>query len=150
MVAPRLSTRIPLGDAVPKDIQTDYREACSVLPISAKASAALSRRVLETILIEQGYKDGTLYQKIQDALNAGTLPENVTKVIDVVRIVGNASAHSQNRDGIVAVEPGDAEWLLDIIERFISHLYIKPAEDAATATADKARAESLSRRTSSA
>lgn len=150
MVAPRLSTRIPLGDAVPEDIQTDYREACSVLPISPKASAALSRRVLESILIEQGHKGWNLQKKIQSALCCGGLPKNITEVIDVVRMVGNASAHSQNPHGIVAVEPGDAEWLLDIIERFISHLYIKPAEDAATATADKARAESLSRRTSSA
>lgn len=147
MVAPRFATRIPLGHAVPESIATDYREACSVLPISAKASAALSRRVLEAILTDLGYKDGTLYQKIQGALSADALPQNVTEVIDVVRIVGNASAHSHNRDGIIAVEPVDAEWLLEIIERFISHFYTQPAEDAATAAADKARAEALSHRT---
>lgn len=147
MVAPRLATRIPLGDAVPESIATDYREACSVLPISPKASAALSRRVLESILIDRGYETGDLYEKIQQVSSDDVLPQNLIEVIDVVRIVGNASAHSKNRHGIIAVDPVDAEWLLDIIERFISHFYTQPAEDAAIAAADKARAEALSHRT---
>ena len=147
-IAPLLATRIPLGDAVPESIATDYREACSVLPISPKASAALSRRVLESILIEQGYKKGALSRKIKRALRDGILPKNVADIIDIVRMVGNASAHLKNHHGIVSVETKDAKWLLDIIERLIEHFYNKPEADANIAAADKAKKADLFQRKS--
>ena len=37
------------------DIAEDYNQAAIVLPYSPKASAALSRRCLQTILTEAGY-----------------------------------------------------------------------------------------------
>jgi hypothetical protein len=46
---PIASTRGPTPREVPANIACDYEEACSVLPLSAKASAALSRRCLQTI-----------------------------------------------------------------------------------------------------
>src|SRR5712664_4064201 len=41
---PRGANRGPVPPDVPPDVAQDYTEACNVLPISAKASAALSRR----------------------------------------------------------------------------------------------------------
>jgi len=54
---------------VPKNIKKDYEEACAVLPVSEKASAALSRRCLQAVLREQGYKQHDLAKQI-DALLA--------------------------------------------------------------------------------
>ncbi len=44
----------PAPGEVPPEVRVDYDEACSVLPLSAKASAALSRRLLERVLENPG------------------------------------------------------------------------------------------------
>lgn len=46
--------RKPTPAEVPQDIKEDYEEACRTLPISEKASAALSRRCLQSILRDKG------------------------------------------------------------------------------------------------
>src|SRR6516225_4869139 len=48
--------QIPLP-AFCESIATDYVEACRVLLASAKASAALSRRCLQVMVHDQGYKN---------------------------------------------------------------------------------------------
>jgi uncharacterized protein YbaR (Trm112 family) len=55
LIFPRLVSRKPVDDAVPVELAADYLEACKVLSDSAKASAAISRRVVQAILEEQGY-----------------------------------------------------------------------------------------------
>jgi hypothetical protein len=50
------ASRGPVPPEVPAEIAQDYIESCNVLPISAKASAALSRRCLQNILHAHGYK----------------------------------------------------------------------------------------------
>jgi len=54
MIHPKGSNRGPVPPEVPKHIADDYTEACLVLPISPKASAALSRRCLQAILRAHG------------------------------------------------------------------------------------------------
>jgi hypothetical protein len=44
---PRASSRAALSDAVPEDVASDFREAVETLPVSPKASAGLSRRILQ-------------------------------------------------------------------------------------------------------
>ncbi len=51
------SNRGPVPIEVPGDIASDYIEACNVLPISPKASAALARRCLQAMLHSNGYRD---------------------------------------------------------------------------------------------
>ena len=58
------SNRGPVPPEVPAYIGQDYVEACRVLPFSAKASAALSRRCLQAILHEQGYRGRDLASEI--------------------------------------------------------------------------------------
>ena len=65
---PRLAARKPIDENVPDLFKGDYLEACNVLSVSVKASAALSRRVLESILHHQGYSGGSLEQKIDSTL----------------------------------------------------------------------------------
>src|SRR5947209_2335178 len=59
-VHPVGSNRGPTPREVPKEISTDYDEACQVLPVSPKASAALVRRCLQAMLHAHGYKDKDL------------------------------------------------------------------------------------------
>lgn len=63
------ASRGPVPPEVPKEIAEDYIEACNVLPISAKASAALARRCLQNILHGHGYKAKDLANEIDLLLN---------------------------------------------------------------------------------
>jgi hypothetical protein len=123
---------------VPPNIAGDYREACQVLPLSAKASAALSRRCLQTILRDHGYKDRDLAREIdlllseKDPLKA--LPLVVRQTIDAIRNFGNFSAHPINDQTtlqVIDVEPHEAEWCLEIVEALFEHFYVAPAAAAA-------------------
>ena len=131
-----LPERKPIGDGVPDNLKEDYEEACKVLSISPKASAALSRRVLQAILLEQGYQRRNLFRQIEAVLNESdaskTLPFNLKNTIDAVRNFGNFSAHpitDTTSFQIIDVEPEEAEWCLEIIESLFDYYYIRPAAD---------------------
>ena len=74
---PRTQTR-PLSPDVPLDYATDFREACAILSDSPKASAALSRRMLQRLLREQGkVKPGDLSKEIDEAMQS--LPAHLAR-----------------------------------------------------------------------
>ena len=84
------------SEAIPQALKEDYLEACEVLEISPKASAVLSRRVLQGILKEQGYDSRNLHQQIIDVLaqdGPAALTGSLRDTIDVIRHFGNFSAH---------------------------------------------------------
>lgn len=129
MVYPLLTTRDFDLTHVPKHIAEDYQEACSVLSFSPKASAALSRRCLQTILREQGFADKSLFKEIQNAIDSNKLPSHITDSIDAIRNIGNFAAHPQkdtNSGEILPVEIGEAEWNLDVLEYLFDYYYIQP------------------------
>lgn len=152
MVYPGGANRGPVPPAVPMSVAGDYTEACNVLPISPKASAALARRCLQTILREHGYKAKDLAQEIQLLLDepspAKGIPVTLRTAIDGIRNFGNFSAHpitDKSTLQIIDVEPHEAEWCLEIIEEMFDHFYVRPAHakakkaalDAKLATAGK-------------
>ena len=117
---------------MPAHIKEDYEEACKVLPISEKASAALSRRCLQAILKEKGYTQRNLAVQIDALLEetdpAKAIPTTLRETVDVIRNFGNFSAHlitDQTTLQIIAVEP-EAEWCLGILEDTFDHCYVKP------------------------
>lgn len=133
-VFPRGNSRAPVPPEVPEHIAQDYTEACEVLPISAKASAALSRRCLQTMLHEHGYKARDLYQEIDLILNekdaAKAIPNTLRNTIDGIRHFGNFSAHpitDLTTLQIIDVEPHEAEYCLETIEEMFEHFYVRPA-----------------------
>ena len=137
MVYPQFPKRSPVDDSVPEAFKVDYIEACNVLPISAKASAALSRRVLQGILKQNGYTSSNLARQIDAALSEGdpqkSLPPTIRKTIDAVRNFGNFAAHpitDQTSLQVIDVENGEAEWCLEIVEALFNHYYIQPALNA--------------------
>ena len=136
-VWPHVVARTPLGDEIPSALKADYSEACEVLPISPKASAALSRRVLQALLQEQGYTGGNLARQVDAVLSetdpSKVLPTSIKASVDAIRNFGNFSAH-QTTDSIssqiIDVEPEEAKWCLEIVERLFDHYYVGPAADA--------------------
>ena len=74
---------------LPSAIAADYKEACETLAISERASAAHSRRILQTILQQQGYNQRDLAQQIDALLNdidpAKAIPSSLRSTIDAIR-----------------------------------------------------------------
>jgi hypothetical protein len=133
-VYPIGASRGPVPQEVPKDIAQDYVEACNVLPISAKASAALSRRCLQKMLHAHNYKAKDLAKEI-DLLMDETdpkkaLPHKLRETVDGIRNFGNFSAHpidDKTTLQVIDVDPHEAEWCLQILEDMFEHFYVGPA-----------------------
>lgn len=128
---PKAPSRTPLSPEVPEEYASDYREACLTLVDSPKASAALSRRCLQHLLREEAkVKKGNLADEIQQMLDAGKLPSHLLDSLDAVRHIGNFAAHpikSKASGEIIDVEPGEAEWNLDVLETLFDYFFVQPA-----------------------
>ena len=99
---------------------------------SKKASAALSRRILQSILASKGgAKTKDLAEQIDEVLTK--LPPSLANNVDAIRHVGNFAAHetkSKASGEIIDVEDGEAEWLLDVLEELFDFYYVAPAQAA--------------------
>ena len=129
LIRPKAPARAPLPSEVPEQFAADYREACLVLPDSAKASAALSRRCLQNLLREHfKAKHGNLSDEIDEVLPK--LPTHLAGAVDGIRNFGNFAAHpmkSERSGEILEVEPGEAEWCLDVLESLFDFCFVQPA-----------------------
>ncbi len=107
----------------------DYEEAVAVLSKSKQASAALSRRCLQQVLVEKGgAKLKDLTTQIDEVLPK--LPHYLADNVDAVRQVGNFAAHplkSKSTGEIVKVEQGEAEWLSEVLAELFEFYYVAPA-----------------------
>ncbi len=131
LIYPRAPSRVPLSKEVPDEFAREYREACTVLADSPKASAALSRRCLQRLLRgKAGVKPSNLADEIQEVMDSGTLPPYIAESIDDVRNIGNFAAQpmkSERTGEIVDVEPGEADWNLDVLEALFNFYFVQPA-----------------------
>lgn len=129
VIYPLSTLRDPVPQDVPASIKADYEEAALILPLSPKGSAALSRRCLQAVLVEAGkVTKKNLSGQIDEV--TPKLPAYLDEVLDQVRIIGNFSAHplkDTNSGAIVEVEPGEAEWNLDVLDELFDFYYVKPA-----------------------
>ena len=146
IVYPQSSASKSAPQEVPRDIAEDYKESREVLSISPKASAALSRRCLQSILDGHGYTAKNLAKQI-DAVLAETdtsksLPPALVDTIDAIRNFGNFSAHpidDKTTNQIIEVEDHEAEFCLEILDEMFDHFYVRPAKAAARKAALNAK-----------
>jgi hypothetical protein len=129
---PKGSARTPVPIEVPLGIAEDYTEACLVIDDSLKASAALSRRCLQNLLLDKaGVKKGNLDGQIQTVIDSGKLPSHLADDIDAIRNIGNFAAHpnkSLSTGEVLDVEPTEAEWNLEVLEALFDFYYVQPAK----------------------
>lgn len=128
MVWPLSSAR-PVPKEVPEHITGDYSEAALVLNLSSKTSAALSRRCLQTVLREAG---SASHHNLSDQIEAimPQLPTYIAESVDAIRNIGNFAAHPMkdtSSNQILDVEPGEAEWNLDVLDMLFDFFYVQPA-----------------------
>lgn len=129
LVWPRVAYRAPVPAGVPDGVRADYEEAALVLPVSPKASAAMSRRCLQNLLIEkENVPDGdSLAQQVEAVM--GRYPAYISENIDAIRNFGNFSTHpikATETAQIIEVDDHEAEWLLEIIEQLLAYYYVEP------------------------
>lgn len=132
LVFPKRVARAACPKEVPDEYADDYQEAVTVLGDSPKASAALSRRCLQHILREKGgATQRDLADQIDYVMANAHLPSHISDSIDAVRNVGNFAAHplkSKASGEIVEVEPGEAEWNLQVLESLFDYYFVQPAK----------------------
>src|SRR6266571_2015589 len=134
LVRPKGASRPPAPAEVTAgapSVAADYAEACLVLADSPKASAALSRRALQQLLRDKaGTTQRDLAPAIQEVLDSKQLPSHLARDPDAVRNTGNFAAHplkSTSTGAIIEVEPGEAEWNLDVLEGLFDFYFVQPA-----------------------
>lgn len=130
LIEPQIGSR-PIPPEVPPDLAEDYNEASLVLHLSPKASAALSRRCLQNCIREaKGIKKGSLEREIDEVIAQRLVSSGLAEQLDAVRNIGNFAAHpikSTSTGDVVEVEPGEAEWNLDVLDGLFEEWYVQPA-----------------------
>lgn len=119
------SSAKPQPDYIPAPLRTDYLEACRIVELSPKSSAAMSRRCLQGMIRDfwKTPKVQNLYQEIE-AIKDKVDPLT-WQAIHAVREVGNIGAHmKQDINVIVDVEPQEAELLIGLIETLFKDWYV--------------------------
>jgi Domain of unknown function (DUF4145) len=120
----------PLPDEVPLNYRRDFSEASRTLAISPMASAALSRRILQHLFHDElQIKHNSLAAEIEQFIKRSGVPSQLTDAIDAIRNVGNFAAHplKDSQTGmVIEVEPGEAEWLLDVLEAMFDFVFVQP------------------------
>lgn len=121
---------------IPTDIVDPYRqdfiEAIQTLHISSKASAALSHRIIQALLRDKARtKAKDLRNQIDEVLEDKFLPSYIADDLHAVRNIGNFAAHEMKdklSGEILDVEPGEAEWTLNVAEAMLDFYFVEPAK----------------------
>lgn len=123
LVSPSSSAK-QYPDYIPKAIRDDYEEAYSIVDLSPKASATLSRRCLQGMIRDfWNIHKKRLVEEINELQSL--IPASQWNAINALRKVGNIGAHmEQDVNTIVDVDSGEAEKLLKLIELLIDKWYI--------------------------
>jgi hypothetical protein len=129
IIYPKFSLR-SVESEVPEPYKSEFLEATAILNISPKASAALSRRMLQNILHKQfSIEKRSLADEIDEFIHMQGVPSHLAGAIDAIRNIGNFGAHplkDLHSGEIVDVEPGEAEWLLDVLESLFDFTFVQP------------------------
>ena len=112
-------------DYIPQAIRSDYEEACSIVNLSPKASATLSRRCLQGMIRDFfQVSKANLFEEINAIKDK--IPTEQWAVLDGLRRIGNIGAHMERDINlIVDIEPGEAQKLIKLIELLLQQWYIE-------------------------
>jgi hypothetical protein len=92
---PRALDTLPVPGAVPLDLVSEFREAELTASVAAwRAASAMLRSVLEKTLKHNGYKKGSLADKIDEAANDGAITAaRSRRAHEDIRVLGNDVLH---------------------------------------------------------
>jgi hypothetical protein len=109
---------------LPAAVLDDYHEACLTLETSPKASAALARRCLSSMLRDYWrVQPGSLSDEFRQV--KGAVDPLTWEAIESVRNTGLIGARMETEGAEVqAAESGEAKLLIDLIETLIQDWYV--------------------------
>ncbi len=85
---------------------------------------------MQNVLREKfGIERSSLAQEIDNFIQLNGVPSYLTDAIDAIRNIGNFAAHplkDTHSGEIVDVEPGEAEWLLEVLEALFDFAFVQP------------------------
>lgn len=118
------------ADLVLAAINQDLQEASAIVDLSPRASAVLSRRIVQSVMrdfYEVG-KHKDLHSEIEAARNK--MPEALYEALMSIKSLGNIGAHPERDiDLIVTVDGEEAALLLSVVRYLIESTYIKRADE---------------------
>ena len=132
LIYPKFPVSKKISLYVPKKYADLYLEASQVNNISPRASATLSRYILQSILHEElDIEKRNLEQEIAELEHNPSIPSTIIAMLQVFRKIANFGAHpkkSTNSKEIIEVESGEAEVMLELIDELFDYVFIKPKQ----------------------
>ena len=132
IIYPRYSVGRELDPYVPPKYAQLFRESEEVNNISPRASATLSRYLLQMLLHEELHiHKRNLEDEIKELENGNNIPTKLVTMLQVMRRVANFGAHpkkSTNSNEIVEVEAGESAVMLDLLEEVFDYIFVKPKQ----------------------
>lgn len=124
ILLPKHVTKKQFPSYIPPQIINDYLEACSIVELSPKASATLSRRCLQGMIHDfWNIKKSRLIEEISELKSK--IPLDTWEAIDSLRKIGNIGAHMEKDVNIIVdVDPEEAAILISLIEMLSEEWYI--------------------------
>jgi hypothetical protein len=128
---PATSSRPRLTEDVPAEFADEYLVASQIIPYSPEASAAISRRLLHRFLAgHTKVGAGGLAQQIDRATRSSELPAYLKDALQTLARIAKlepGSEKSKRPEMLIEVEPGEAEWLLDVLHPLFELFFVQPA-----------------------
>ena len=132
LVYPKFPISKQLNKYVPEKYRDLFTEASQVNSISPRASATLSRYLLQMILHEGlNIKKKNLEQEIIELEAIPHIPTPLVSMLQIMRRIANFGAHpkkSTNSNEIVEVESGEADVMLQLLEELLDFVFVKPKQ----------------------
>jgi hypothetical protein len=125
-----VSEYYPIGpgdihESIPDRASKYLKEATDTIH-SGSASVMCSAGAIDAMLKSKGYKEGTLYNRIDAAAANHLITEEMAKWAHMVRIDANAQRHDDEEQPLSTTE--DAAHALEFANAFAQFLFILPAK----------------------
>jgi hypothetical protein len=130
-VRPLGSGRPRLAGDVPAEFESEYHTACEILAISPESSAAISRRLLQRFFVAQfGTENAELSELIGTATEAAEMQPYLREALRTLVALARLEPQSEKSlrpHTLIPVQPGEAEWTLDVLQNLLEARYVQPA-----------------------
>ena len=118
----------PSNEIISKDIPypaKKYLEDAIKTVSSPSASILVASRSLDEMLMEIGYEDKNLYDKLKHASADGNITSDMESWAHKVRLVANDERHSKKYSSEATEE--DAKNTIELLKAFAQYLFVLPA-----------------------
>ena len=121
-IFPNTSHQPPAHTEMPEQIKLIYEEASTISRLSPRASCALMRHALEELVKNIGYKD-RLFDSIGQMYEKGLIDDAIKDALDIVRLTGNDSLHSNQID---MSDQTNVDYMFILINEIVESLIALP------------------------